>query len=227
MVRQDSPAGAVVSSEDVADPEPLPAGIVLEPGERVLWTGRPEQVPWWFGQDDVNRSLYSLPSLAWISFLGILVAATGVAVWYILFFALLAAPFALYPAVGRVVHRRMRIRRSVYVATDRRLITTWGPIGLGGRVTIATPLYELPTPVVEFGSVFVEPAVMRDQRRRHLFGRPGSHYYKYFLWPAAAAPPPALIGIADPEAVCDLIDEAELALEPAADTAEIADPGAS
>ena len=208
-----------MSLDDVAGPEPLPAGVDLEPGERVLWTGRPEQVPWWFGEDDVNQSLYGLVPLAGVSFLAILAAASGGAVAFALLVVLLVVPFGLYPVAGRVVHRRMRIRRSVYVVTDRRLIATRRVIALGGRVTTAALLYELPTPVVEFGSVFAEPAVMQDLRSQHPFRRRGIYYFRYMLWPAAAAPPPALIGIADPEAVCDLIDDAELALEAAAETA--------
>jgi hypothetical protein len=177
-------------------------------------------VPWWFGQDDVNLSLYGLVPLAWMGFLAILVAATGGAIAFVVLVGLLAVPLGVYPVAGRVVHRRMRILRSVYVVTDRRLIATRRCIGIGGRVRTAARLYELPTPVVEFGSVFAEPAVMRDLRRPQFLGRVSFRTFKYLLWPAAAAPPPALIGIADPEAVCELIDDAELALEPTAETAE-------
>ena len=206
-----------MSAADAADPEPLPPGVALEPGERVLWTGRPGQVPWWFGPDDVSLSLYGLVPLAWAGFLAILVAATGGAIAFVVLVALLGVALGGYPVAGRVVHRRMRIRRSVYVVTDRRLIATRRCIVIGGRVTTAALLYELPTPVVEFGSVFAEPAVMRDLRRPHLLGRMSYRTFRYLLWPATAAPPPALIGIADPEAVCELIDDAELALEPGAE----------
>jgi hypothetical protein len=32
---------------------PLPAGVVVAAGERVLWAGRPGRVPWWFGSQDI------------------------------------------------------------------------------------------------------------------------------------------------------------------------------
>lgn len=209
-----------------ADPEPLPAGLDLKPGERVLWTGRPEHVPWWFGEDDVSLSVTGLVGLVGPVFLGVLVAATGGAVWFVVLVALMACAGCLYPAAGRVVHRRMRIRRSVYVVTNLRLITVRRCI-IGGQVTTESRLYELPTPVVKFGSVFAEPAVMAELRRFGFLGHTSISFWKYLLWPAAAAPPPALIGIADPEAVCDLIDDAELALEPAGELpAGTPDPGA-
>jgi hypothetical protein len=36
---------------------PVNSSLVLDPGERVLWTGRPRSVPWWFGSTDLGNSL--------------------------------------------------------------------------------------------------------------------------------------------------------------------------
>ena len=39
---------------------PLPAGVVVAAGERVLWAGRPGRVPWWFGSQDICLSAFAL-----------------------------------------------------------------------------------------------------------------------------------------------------------------------
>jgi hypothetical protein len=46
-----------------------------------------------------------------------------------------------------VVHRRLRIRRSRYVLTSRRLITTWRPLGGGPPVVVQASLSALVPPV--------------------------------------------------------------------------------
>jgi hypothetical protein len=40
--------------------------------------------------------------------------------------AALVIAFCLYLTLGRVLYRRLRIRRAVYVLTSQRLIAAWG-----------------------------------------------------------------------------------------------------
>jgi hypothetical protein len=67
---------------------PLPAGVVLKPGERVLWAGGPVRVPWWFGTYDTYLSAFGLVWLAGVCLMGALAVTGG------------AGAFASYPLAG-------------------------------------------------------------------------------------------------------------------------------
>jgi hypothetical protein len=177
----------------------LPAGISLEPGERALWSGRPARVPWWFGANDVNLSLFALVWLAFVCLLGALVVAAGNAAFLVVIVPLAAAG-GVYPAVGRVLHRRMRIRRSTYVVTDRRLVMSWR---LGREpVTVEDWLMRLLPPAVRGQAIVTDQANPPERQVS----------WKHFLWPAATTSPPVLIGIVDTRAACEAIVSAQLAL---------------
>jgi hypothetical protein len=189
------------------------AGVVIDAGERVLWAGRPGRVPWWFGAQDIYLSAIAL---VWLTF-AVLMAAFAVAsgsgallIWLVP----LAVAGGLYPAVGRLIHRRARMSRSGYVITDRRLIAFWK---LGRTpVTVQARLGALLPPVVCGQAVFTGWADPSRQRRS-----PG---WRHLLWPTATTAPPALIGIADAPAVRELIAVAQLALRAAARGSEHAQP---
>jgi hypothetical protein len=195
------------------EPEPVPAddlgpaagGLALAAGEQVLWAGRPARVPWWLGSWDSRVSLYYAGGLAWAGLLCLLIAISGAAQ-----VAAGLAPFLAagcgYPIIGRVLHRRMRIRRTAYTVTSRRLIASW-QLGTGQPVTVEALLAEFPEPEVRGQSVFLGPA--------ELSGLVRVRNWRYYLWPAMMMPPPALIGIARPEAVRDLVAAAQDATRPA------------
>jgi hypothetical protein len=195
---------------------PLPADVVVDAGERVLWAGRPGRVPWWFGSQDIYLSAIALVWLTFVGLMGAFAVTIGSGT-----FLIILVPFAvaggLYPAVGRLIHRRVRISRSGYVLTDRRLIASWRI----GRtpVTVQARLGELLPPVIRGQAIFTGRA---DSRRR---GR--SAGWKNLLWPAATTAPPAVIGIADAAAVRELIAAAQLALRAAAQGAEQTQPTAA
>jgi len=173
----------------------LPPAVVLAPGERLLWTGRPARVPAWFGWDD-----------AWISGFGLLVAVMfsviaavpgALAGPNVAFFAVFIACGA-YLALGRVLYRWLRIRRSTYVLTSRRLIAAWG------RTVAASDLRGLLPAQASGRSVICRPATPVATR--------GWDGWRLILaWPATTVAPPLLTGLADPSAVRDLVRQAQLA----------------
>jgi hypothetical protein len=189
------PAGAVTG--------PFPAGLVLEPGEQALWTGSTVCAPWWFGGQDMYLSAFGLVWLACTSLLGVLTVTNGSGA-FLIFLVPMAVACGLYPAIGRLIHRRMRIR-SAYVVTSRRLITSWR---LGGEpVTVQAQLGQLLPPAVRWQTIFTDQATSRE--------RGSSAGWKNLLWPASTTTPPVLIGITDPHAVREPIAAVQLALRAA------------
>jgi hypothetical protein len=178
---------------------PVPGEVTLRPAERTLWTGRAGRVPMWFGPEDLYISAVGLLGLAVASFVCALTAASGDA-WALVLFIPLAIAGGLYPAAGRLAHRRMRIRRSTYVLTDRRLVTSWR---LRTPVVVQADLDTLLPPETRGSMIITRPAQPPASRRR------GG--WKNLAWPAASTCPPVLVGIADPGAVRDLICAAQLA----------------
>jgi hypothetical protein len=179
---------------------PVPDGVTLQRAERTLWTGRAGKVPMWFGPEDIYISAFGLLGLAVASFGCAMTAASGDA-WALVFFIPFAVVGGWYPAVGRLVHRRMRIRRSAYVLTDRRLITSWR---LQEPVVVQAELDTLLPPETRSSMIITRPAQPPASRRRGGL--------RNLAWPAASTCPPVLIGIADPGAVRDLICAAQLAV---------------
>jgi hypothetical protein len=124
----------------------VPGEVSLGPGEQVLWTGEPAGIPWWFGGRDVYLTAFALVWLAFVTGMGVLAARSGGAGFFLAWVGLMALAGGVYPAAGRVVHRRLRIRRSHYVLTSRRLITTWRPLGGGPPVVVQASLSALLPP---------------------------------------------------------------------------------
>jgi hypothetical protein len=179
---------------------PIPAVIGLTAGERVLWTGRPQRVPWWFGPPDVYLSLFAL---VWLVFAGLMcaLAASGGDAAFLAVLVPFAAAGGLYPAGGRLVQRRTRISRSSYALTDQQLITVWQ--FRGQPVVVQASLRSLLPPEIRAQTIFTVPA-RPDATRR-------GNGWKNLAWPAATTGSPALVGLRDPQAVRDLICAAQLA----------------
>ena len=176
-------------------------GFVPAPGEQVLWTGRPQAAPWWFGTADIASSAYLALFVVAVGFIFPWARSTGAPLVPIAVFTAVAALAFGYPAIGRVLRRRARITRSAYILTDSRLLTTWGSGSRIGGTQCA--LAQLLPPEVRDGSVFLNLA----------WPPPGGRRYSQaqLLWPAASTDPPQLIGLSAPQAVADLICSAQLA----------------
>ena len=173
-----------------------PPDLVLDAGEQVLWTGRPREVPWWFGSADIATSLrLACGVVAFGLVAGVVFAGVAVAQYTFGSLALLA----LYLAAGRVLVRRRRIRHSRYVLTDRRLVVSWR--GRGKSVAQA-PLSALRPPMIWGRSLLIETVPTRS---------PSVHYWRRLTWPAASNAAPCLIGIDDLASVRDLLCAAQLA----------------
>jgi hypothetical protein len=179
-------------------PAPLPAVISLAAGEEVLWTGRPQAVPWWFGSRDVAGAVRGLVIVICAA-----LAAGGVLTGHPALSISVAPLYGIYLAAGRVLIRHRRISRSTYVLTSRRLITVWGRAGRGSTV-VEAPLQTLLPPEVDGSNIYT------TRHHRHAPKR-GGNPESSPEWPACVTHPPALIAIADPRGVCDLISTARLA----------------
>jgi len=177
------------------------AGFVPAPGERTLWVGGPQAAPWWFGPADITFSAYFALFVVAIGFTLPWARSTGAPLVPITVFTAVAALGFGYPAIGRVLRRHARIKRSAYILTDSRLLTTWR----SGRRLAGTQcaLAQLLPPEVRDGSVFMNLAwPPRDGRR---------YSQTQLMWPAASTDPPQLIGLSAPQAIADLICSAQLA----------------
>src|SRR5579859_794770 len=156
-------------------------GFVPAPGEQVLWVGRPQAGPWWFGAADIAFSAYLALFVVAIGFAFRWARSTGAPLVPITVFTAVAALAFGYPAIGRVLRRHARIKRSAYILTDSRLVTTWRS---GGRIAgTQCALAHLLPPEVRDGSVFLSLA----------WPPPGGRRYSQaqLLWPAAGTDPPA------------------------------------
>ena len=179
-----------------------PGEITLAPGENVLWTGAPTQVPWWFGGRDVYVTAFGLVWVAFVAGMGVLAAQSGNNAVFLVWLGLMAL-VGVYPAAVRVIHRRLRIRRSRYMLTSRRLIATWRPLGGGPPVVVQAPLGALLPPVIRGTSVITARASADAPARRQ--------GWQELMWPAATVNPPVLIGLADAQEVAGLIGAAQVA----------------
>ena len=179
---------------------PVPGEIALASDELVLWAGRPSQIPWWFGGGDIYLTAFMFVWLAVITIVAVVAVRTGSAA-----FLVFLIPFGLaggvYPAVGRLVHRRLLIGRSRYLLTSRSLITTWRPLRGGAPIVVRAPLDALLPPSVHATSVFSGLA--------HSDSRPRNGW-KDLTWPATTMAPPALIGVADAKQIAQLIGTAQI-----------------
>jgi hypothetical protein len=176
-------------------------GFVPAPGERILWAGCPQAAPWWFGTADIAFSAYFAIFVVAIGFMITWARSTGAPLAPITVFTTVAALAFGYPAIGRVLRRHARVKRSAYILTDSRLLTTWRT---GGRLAgTQCALAQLLPPEVRDGSVLMNLA----------WPPRGGRWYSWaqLMWPAASTDPPQLIGLPAPQAVADLICSAQLA----------------
>jgi hypothetical protein len=179
----------------------VPVGFVAAPGERIVWTGRPQNDPWWFGAADIALSAYGAVFVITLGFMASWAVSAGAPLPLLAVFTAVAVVGFGYPAAGRVLLRHVRIKRSVYIVTNLRLITTWAADGRTAGTQ--SPLAQLLPPQVKDGSVFMHLAWPPPVTRRKSWDQ--------LMWPAAGTDPPQLIGLPDPRAVADLISSAQLA----------------
>jgi hypothetical protein len=176
-------------------------GFVPAPGERILWVGSPQAAPWWFGTADITFSAYFALFVVAIGFMITWARSTGAPLVAITFITTVAVLGFGYPAIGRVLRRRARIKRSAYILTDSRLLTTWRA---GNRLAgTQCALAQLLPPEVRDGSVFMNLAWPPRGGRQYSQAQ--------LVWPAASTDPPQLIGLSAPQAIADLICSAQLA----------------
>ena len=189
----------------------VPGEITLAPGEDVLWTGGPAGIPWWFGGRDVYLTVFGLVWLAFTAAMGVLVAESPGNELFLAWVGLIAL-VGVYLGIGRVVHRRLRIGRSRYVLTSRRLITTWRPLGGGTPVVVQASLGALLPPVLR-GTTVITGLAAADGASRQPGSRRGG--WKAEAWPAATVTPPVFIGLANAQEVAGLIGDAQVAIRAA------------
>jgi hypothetical protein len=178
----------------------VPGSVRIEADEQTLWAGRPTAAPWWFGLSDLNVSAFGLVFLAFAGLLCALFATYSPGA------LIFAVPFAVagggYPSIGRVLLRRLRIRRSTYVVTDRRIIATWQLAR--EPVVVQAPLGDLLPPELRDRSLILRPAATPQGTRGRGWDRA--------TWPTTTTGPPSLIGLDNPGPVKDVICAAQLAL---------------
>jgi hypothetical protein len=174
----------------------VPEWIPLGTGERVLWTGRAERLRWWYGPADAGLSLWGLFVLVYAVLMAAGIGEPAPLVWI----GLIALLIGGYPALGRLLLRRARARRCLYVLTDRQLITAWR---LHRPVIVAAPLSGLGPPVLDADEIHTFWDTPRPRKR----GGP----FAGILWPLSTDHPPNLVGLAGPREVLAAICAAQLA----------------
>lgn len=183
-----------------AEPIAVPAGWAPSPGEQVLWTGRPARVPWWFGSADVQQALATAPFPLFIVVMAVWVLTHGGPPFFLVPCAVLFLALS-HMCFGRVLWRRARIRRSVYVVTDERVLCLWNPRGL--RSTEDYHEYLLPPQIRPDGSLYFH---------RHGPAPARVNGWPLLMHPAALGEPPNLIGLAEPRTVALIVARARAAV---------------
>lgn len=194
-------SGEVDPSIDTRPDLPVPDDMwAPRSGERVLWTGRPSTLPWWFGSADRRQTAAGLFFPLFVLGMGAVAMSTGAPVFFLV---VVAAMFLIgcHVSFGRVFWRRARIARSTYIVTDQRVVAIWKL--REASVTEAEHGALLPPQVFADGSVFFRRAAQSRGRGRN--GWPSS------LSPAATNEPPNFIGLADPESVVEIVAAFRLA----------------
>lgn len=184
-VAVDEPAGRAV-----------PAGWSAQPGEQVLWVGRPGRVRWWYGTSDLGLSLFGI---VWLIAVGSMEAlAISQRAWPGVVFLVVFVVFGVHSVIGRVLWRRARVRRSAYLVTTHQVVTVWN---LRGPRVVSAPLSRVLPPALsaegtlEFTAVDPGPAL----RRQSVGG------FHSLLSPAATGEPPVFLDLADARQAYELI----------------------
>ncbi|MDH6574401.1 hypothetical protein [Kitasatospora sp. MAP5-34] len=183
-------AGADRGDQAVTPLGGLPPGFTPAPGERVLWTGRPAKVSWWYGPRDARQALaavlFTLAAVLvnWDFPAPVQPATTAIPV-----------AVGLAATIGGPLLRRARVASSVYVLTDRRLTAIWR---LRRPTVREANLATLGPPAVLDGNVVCAPT-----RRERPTGTA--------VWPLACGQAPVLLGLADPQEAVLAISTAQLA----------------
>lgn len=183
-----------------AEPTVVPMGWTPLAGEEVLWTGRPARVPWWFGSADAYQALATTPFPLAVAGMAVLALTHGGPPFFLVPCAALFVA-ACHMSFGRVLWRRARIRRSVYVVPDERVICIWifrwNPRGL--RTTEAYHEQLRPPQIRPDGSLFLHRSGPAPAR---------VNGWPLLMHPAALGEPPNLIGLAEPRPVALIVARA-------------------
>jgi hypothetical protein len=171
----------------------VPTNVLL-PGERLLWSGRPQRiVPTGL---DWYRLVFGLVWVSVIAGTGLPFSGRGIS-----FIGLVFLAFGIAATWVPVIARLWVMRRAVYAVTDRRVVLA---DRVSGRTRAAAYLAALPPPVT---------------RPRHdgvgtvAFGQPGGFLSFFGGTPAPKAQslqsPIELVAVPDAERVRDLIAQAQ------------------
>lgn len=178
--------------------EATPAGWTSMPGEQVLWIGRPGRMRWWYGGYDVYTSLFGV---AWTVAVGVMEAlAISQHVWPFAIFALVFAALGVHMMFGRLLWRRTRVRRSIYLVTSQRVATVWN---LRRPRVVSAALSELrPAALSDQGTLTFEAAAPATRQRSGQ--TPAS-----MLSPAATHEAPVFLDLADAATVYRIVGAAQ------------------
>ena len=174
----------------------------IEPGERLLWSGRPRR-GFMLRASDAFAIPFGLLWCCFAIFWEWSVVSSGRAPW---FFELWGVPFVavgLYLVFGRFIADAYQRGRTVYGITDRRVVI----LNDGFRRTVRTLALE--------GLTEIELAEGRGGRGTLTFGRDTSSAYGFALrgLPTSAGAAPRFEGIEDASEVLRAIRKAQRALE--------------
>lgn len=162
-----APSGAETSTEwPLGDSIPVlpaaaPSGWKPFPGERLLWIGRPSQARWWYGGYDIYTSVFGV---GWTA-ATVLMEALAISshVWPFAVIVLAFVGFGLHMVIGRLVWRRLRIRRSTYLVTTQRVAAVWNL--RRPRVVSASLVDLFPPSFADDGTLTFRVATPGTQRR--------------------------------------------------------------
>jgi hypothetical protein len=187
-------------------------GTYLQPGERILWQGRPARRRLLRRTDLILVPL----SLLWCGFAVFwesMVLADGAPVFAVVW----GVPFVLvgvYIVAGRFVIRAVSLRRARYMVTDARVLVQGG--FSGERVTMAY-LRSLPPPVITerrdgtgslaFGAIPGFADLFEGPYRRRWYSRHQWNTWRVFA--DDASPTPILWDVADVRRIRDFVAHAQ------------------
>lgn len=176
----------------------------LYPNERVLWTGSPTRFPI-FNRADLLLVPFSILWFGLLTFMMANAAGSDVPgpIQPFLIFGGLFVVIGLYLVFGRFILRRLSLRNTHYVVTDRRVIANWTVLGRRRQQTAY--LKDLPPPIItgrdlSVGTIKFGDSSFMDELMAEAKFVPGSR-------PPAVRP--VLVEVAGARQVRDLIATAQ------------------
>jgi hypothetical protein len=125
--------------------------VELQPGERVLWTGKPKRFPFFRPEDKI----FVPASLVWCAVLGWAVSRnlTDDASPVVLAVFGLFAVLGLWVLFGRLILRRLALKGAEYTVTSERAVVTTTVLGFRREKSTGYRELEPPTVVGEVDGV--------------------------------------------------------------------------